>query len=80
MAAAKIAITMDGALVRKIDRLVRRKVFANRSRAIQQAVQEKMERYDRNRLARECRKLSPKAEQALADEGLAAESDAWPEY
>ena len=80
MSAAKIAITMDGSLVRKIDTLGRRKVFANRSRAIQEAVREKMERYDRTRLSRECRKLDPKYEQALADEGLSSEVAEWPEY
>ncbi len=38
---------------------------------IQQAVEEKIGRIDRTRLARECGKLSPAEEQALADEGLA---------
>ena len=80
MSAAKIAITMDGNLVRKIDTLVQRRVFANRSRAIQEAVREKMERYDRTRLSQECRKLDPKYEQALADEGLSSEVAEWPEY
>ena len=38
MATAKIAITMDADTVRKIDRLVGKRVFPNRSRAIQEAV------------------------------------------
>jgi len=32
------------------------------------------------RLARECAKLSLREEQKLADEGLAADTETWPEY
>ena len=35
---------------------------------------------EKTRLAQECAKLDPAFEQALADEGLAAEVDEWPEY
>ena len=80
MAAAKIAITLEESLLQKIDRLVRQKVYPNRSRAIQDAVAERMQRFDRNRLARECEKLDPNYEQKLADEGLGLEVDQWPEY
>lgn len=80
MAAAKIAITLEESLLQKIDRLVRQKVYPNRSRAIQDAVAERMQRFDRNRLARECGKLDPNYEQKLADEGLGLEVDQWPEY
>ena len=34
------------------------------------AVREKLARVDRSRLARECAKLDPKFERALAEEGL----------
>jgi hypothetical protein len=34
----------------------------------------------RGSLARECAKLDPKEERALADEGLSADRDSWPEY
>jgi metal-responsive CopG/Arc/MetJ family transcriptional regulator len=77
---AKIAITLDESLLQKIDRLVRQKTFPNRSKAIQQAVVEKIVRYDRNRLARECAKLDPDYEQVIAEEGMSAEVDQWPEY
>ena len=80
MSTAKIAITIDETLVQKLDRLVRRKLFANRSRAIQEAVKEKIMRIDRSRLARECAKLNKKAEQALAEEGFSMEAEQWPEY
>lgn len=36
--------------------------------------------YDKERLARECAKLDPAEEQAMADMGLAAEAAQWPPY
>lgn len=80
MAAAKVAITIDRALVSRIDALVKRRAFTNRSKAIQAAVEEKLARMDRSRLARECAKLDPKMEQALADEGIGRDLDEWPDY
>ncbi len=80
MAALKIAITMDEQLVKKIDRMVKKHVFPNRSKAIQQAVKENMVRLDKNRLAEECSKLNPKLEQSLAEEGMHMEAEEWPEY
>jgi hypothetical protein len=35
---------------------------------------------EKGRLARECAKLDPKFEKALAEEGLSAKADQWPEY
>ncbi|MEW6213496.1 MAG: ribbon-helix-helix domain-containing protein [Acidobacteriota bacterium] len=80
MSTAKVAITIDETLLNKIDRLVKMKVFPNRSRAIQEAVEDKLARMDRNRLARECCKLDRKFEQSLAEEGMDVELDEWPEY
>ena len=80
MAVAKIAITLDQDILSEVDRLVRRHVFPNRSRAIQEAVGEKVKRLAMNRLARECAKLDPKAEKAFAEEGMSVEVTAWPEY
>lgn len=76
----KIAITLDQNIVERLDQLVRKHIFANRSRAIQEAVQEKLERMERNRLARECIKLDPAFEKAMAEEGLSEELSEWPEY
>lgn len=59
---------------------MRRKVFSNRSRAIQEAVLEKLERLERNRLAEECVRLDPAFEKAMADEGLSEELEGWPKY
>jgi Arc/MetJ-type ribon-helix-helix transcriptional regulator len=80
MGAAKVAITIDERLLERLDQLVANKRFPNRSRAIQDAVREKLERLDRGRLARECAKLNPKVEQKLADEGLAGDLSEWPEF
>ena len=80
MQTAKIAITLDRAVLIQLDRLVTQQVFPSRSNAIQEAIVEKLERLERSRLARECAKLNPVAEQALAEEGLAQELAQWPEY
>jgi len=80
MSTKKVAITIDQHLLRRVDTLVRQKAFASRSGAIQQAVVEKLARLDRSRLARECAKLDPKAEQAQADQGLERDLAEWPEY
>ncbi len=80
MRAAKIAITIDRGLLKALDRLVKEQVFPNRSRAIQTAVAEKLQRLEGTRLARECAKLDPGFERALADEGLRDDLKAWPEY
>jgi metal-responsive CopG/Arc/MetJ family transcriptional regulator len=76
----KVTISIESSLLKKIDRLVKAKVFPNRSRAIQDAVSEKIERIDQNRLARECAKLDAEEEQSLADEGLALEATEWQPY
>ncbi len=80
MRTAKIAITLDHATLTKLDRLVQERRFANRSRAIQEALHDKLERLERTRLARECAKLDPTYEQELADLGLAEDFKQWPAY
>ena len=80
MSTAKIAITIEEQLLGKLDRLVSSKVFPNRSKAIQEAIQEKLSRVNRSRLARECAKLDPKFEKALAEEGISQDMGEWPEY
>jgi metal-responsive CopG/Arc/MetJ family transcriptional regulator len=80
MARAKIAITIDQETLDEVDRMVAERLFPNRSQAIQEALDEKLARLSRSRLARECAKLDPLFEQALADEGMAGELAEWPEY
>lgn len=74
MSAVKITVSIDSGLLKRIDYLVRARVFTNRSQAIQAAVRETVSRLDSNRLARECAKLDKTLEQMLADEGLTAEA------
>lgn len=80
MRTSKIAISLNQDTLKRLDRLVRGRVFASRSRAIQEAVDEKIERLERTRLARECAKLDPVEEQRTADEGLASDVERWPTY
>jgi metal-responsive CopG/Arc/MetJ family transcriptional regulator len=80
MASVKIAITMDANTLKRVDGLVDKNVFRNRSRAIQDAVEEKLLRLDRNRLAVECSKLDKKMESRHAEEGMGGELESWPEY
>ncbi len=79
MTVQKIAITIDEVLLKRIDRWINENRFPNRSRAIQEAVREKIERMDTNRLARELAKLDPVFEQKLADEDL-GDLQEWSEY
>jgi len=70
MSATKIAISIDEHILKEIDRLVQKKIYPNRSRAIQEAVQDKIERISKSRLARECAKLDSDEEIQLAEEGM----------
>jgi len=68
MARSKVAISLEESTLDRLDKLVRRAVFPSRSQAIQEAVEEKLARLERSRLARECAKLDPDFERALAEE------------
>ncbi len=80
MPVSKIAITIDNELVKEIDLLVKSNLFPNRSKAIQEAVKEKLERLKKTRLAKECAKLDPAFEENMAEEGLSLEIEEWPKY
>lgn len=79
MPKTKVALTLDAALMHRIDDLVSKQRFRNRSQAVEAALAKKLERLARTRLARECAKLDSTEEQRLADEGLAATGETWPE-
>jgi metal-responsive CopG/Arc/MetJ family transcriptional regulator len=76
----KIAITLDQDLLTQLDQLVAENQFPNRSRAVQEAIRDKLQRLRCSRLARESAKLDSAFEQALADEGLTEDYAQWPEY
>ncbi len=80
MAASKIAISIDENLLKELDILVRSNMYPNRSKAIQEALAEKLVRLERKRLARECEKLDLAYEQKMAEEGFQSEIEEWPEY
>ena len=77
---AKVAISIDAALLKRVDHLVKSGKFASRSEAFQAAVREKIARLDKTRLASECAKLSKKEEQLMADQGLKKDLETWPAY
>lgn len=78
MAVAKVTISIESRLLDRVDYLVRERIFASRSQAVQTAVEEKVSRIDQ--FERECSKLNKSEEQAFADLGLSDDLDAWPEY
>jgi Arc/MetJ-type ribon-helix-helix transcriptional regulator len=73
MATAKIAISLNEGTVKRLDRLVKNRIFPSRSKVIQDAVEEKLKKLEKGRLARECAKLDPEFEKALVEEGLSYE-------
>jgi len=80
MSSSKIAITLESSMLADVDALVKKHIFPSRSRAIQEAVKEKLSRLNHSLLAQECAKLDPEYEKALADEGLTEDLSEWPEY
>jgi metal-responsive CopG/Arc/MetJ family transcriptional regulator len=79
MSTTKVAITIDEKTLIRLDKMVAERKFPSRSRAIQDAVKEKLNRMERHRLARECGKLDVEFERGMAEEGM-AEIAEWPEY
>ena len=79
MSSAKIAISLDPEALRQVDQLVEGGLFPSRSRLIQDAVAEKLQRLGRVRLAQECAKLQRTSEQSAAEEFFRGEAE-WPEY
>ena len=80
MPKTKVAVTLETQLLGRVDELVAQQRFRNRSQAIEAALAEKLQRLARTQLARECARLDPKEERALAEEGLAGSVETWPEY
>ena len=75
-----VAVTINRNTLARVDQLVSQHIFPSRSRAFEEALEEKLKRLDRSRLARECSKLDPTFEKSLAEEGLSGEINEWPEY
>ena len=79
MSSAKIAISLDPDSLKQMDLLVQNGLFPSRSKLIQDAIAEKLQRLRRVRLASECGKLQQDAERAAAAETFEGEAK-WPEY
>lgn len=79
MRTAKVAVSLDRRTLTQVDRLVRRGMFPSRSRFVQDSIEDKLDRIDSARLARECAKLDRRVERALAEEGLEPVAE-WPPY
>jgi len=77
MATTKIAITLEAETVRRIDELVASDVYPSRSKAIQEAVADKLARLSRSRLAEQCALLDMEEEQAMAEEFSPDELELW---
>ncbi len=80
MGVVKIGITVDSKILKRLDELVQSKAFPSRSRAIHEALSEKLMCLEKRRLTSECAKLNPDFERSLAEEGLPVELEEWPEY
>jgi metal-responsive CopG/Arc/MetJ family transcriptional regulator len=80
MPKTKIAIALDPGVLSRLDGLVARAAYPSRSQAVEAAIEEKLERLERTRLARECALLEPAIERAMAEEGMSEDAAEWPEY
>jgi len=80
MATSKIAVTIEGSTLTRLDRLVRERKYPNRSRAVQDALDAQLDRIEHRRLSAELQKLDPEEERRFAEEGMGGEKSAWPEY
>ncbi len=80
MSKNKIAITIDEKYIQEIDYLVKVRCYKSRSQAIQEAVEEKLQRIKHVRLSKECSKLDPSFEKTMAEEGMTEDMNEWPEY
>ena len=80
MTIAKLAISLDANMLKRLDRLVKNRFYPSRSKAIQEALGEKLFKIDKSRLAVECGKLDPEEEKELAEEGIGSEAKEWEKY
>lgn len=79
MASVKIAISIDEDALKALDKLIAKRKYTNRSRAITEAVKEQLKRLDQERFAQECAKLDPHEERHMAEESFVGEAP-WPKY
>ena len=67
MTQERIVVSVARDVLAQLDGLIANSVFASRSQAIEIALQEKLTRLKRRRLTKECSKLDPAFERAMAE-------------
>lgn len=80
MPVAKIAITLDKDILIQVDRLVKEGKYKNRSKAIQDALKDKLRDWRRKRLIEEASKLDPEEERAFTEGFLRAKDGVCGKY
>lgn len=80
MRKAKVALSLDAEVVRRVDELVGKAAFASRSAAVELALREKLERMERRRLSEELQRLDPELEKRMAEEGTEGDLESWPAW
>lgn len=65
-----IRTSLNASAVDRIDHLVNAGSFKSRREFVELALEEKLDRFKRDRFAAECAKLDPAEEKALAEEGM----------
>jgi metal-responsive CopG/Arc/MetJ family transcriptional regulator len=80
MSKTKITVSLDSAVVRELDVLVREQRYPSRSVAIETALAEHLLRLRRTRLVEACAQLDTAEERALAAESLGWGLAEWPDY
>lgn len=79
MGAKKFAVSIDEALVKKLDKAIKSGSIKNRSKALQLALSEYLIKLEIEEVKRECSKLNPKEERELANE-FVENVESWPKY
>ena len=69
MATVKIAVTLDQDVVARLDQLVEERKFPNRSRAVQEAVREKLARHEQSPRAN-AQNFNPAFEEGPGQKGV----------
>lgn len=80
MPKAKIAITINEDIVDKIDQLVKKHDYQNRSQVIEDAIREKLLKINKYRLSKELNNIDIDEERKMAEEGIEGEINEWAQY
>lgn len=79
MSVAKIAISLDRDLLKKLDALIDQEHLDSRSQIISQAIEAILQQRSRAAFERECEKLDPAEEQGMAEERYTSEVE-WEKF